>query len=353
MKLPPVALVLLAFASATPAGAQQVVFHDGFENGLANWSTTGLWNLEDSTDPCGAQAGPFAEGTKAAWYGVPGQCNFQTGVPNLGALTLMSGVQLPDAPSISLRFWSWSHTEYCWGDHGQWDLHSVEVTAENGPNAGFTQFLCSWDGPTSVLLPWHERRIDLSAYRGATVRVSFHFRTADEANNEWLGWLIDDVSIVAEPGEHICPTSGLGSGCPCTPSHIPVAGGCRNSTGQSATLLSGGTPSVGQDTLVFTAAHMPLTTLPTLFQGTTSIAHATFGDGLRCIGGSQMRMGTLVASNGIASWPAAGSSPLSVKGLVPPEGGTRFYQVIYRNAATFCTPATFNLTEAKKITWLP
>jgi hypothetical protein len=64
-------------------------------------------------------------------------------------------------------------------------------------------------------------------------------------------------------------------------------------------------------------------------------------------------MGTLVASNGVASWPPAGGQPLSVKGLVPPEGGTRYYQVIYRNAADYCTSATFNLTDAQKVTWLP
>jgi hypothetical protein len=42
-----------------------------------------------------------------------------------------------------------------------------------------------------------------------------------------------------------------------------------------------------------------------------------------------------------------------VKGLLPPGGGTRYYQVIYRNAADYCTSATFNLTDAQKVTWLP
>jgi hypothetical protein len=345
---------LVTASLALPAAAQQVVFHDGFENGLSNWTTTGLWNLEDSTDPCGAQAGPFVEGTKAAWYGIEGPCNFDTGTaPNQGALGLTNWVQLPNVPSISLRFWSWSHTEYCWGGLNMWDIHRVDVTAVGGPDTGFSQLLCFFGGPIQVLLPWHERRIDLSAYRGASVRIAFHFDTVDKGANQLLGWLIDDVSIIAEPGERVCPSAALASGCPCMPNHIPVAGGCRNSTQQSATLLSGGMPSVSQDSLVFTAAHMPLTTLPTLFQGTTVVAPAPFGDGLRCIGGTQIRMGTLVASNGAASWPAAGSPPLSVKGLVPPEGGTRYYQVIYRNAADFCTSATFNLTEAEKIVWLP
>jgi hypothetical protein len=52
-------------------------------------------------------------------------------------------------------------------------------------------------------------------------------------------------------------------------------------------------------------------------------------------------------------WFAAGDPPLSVTGLVPPAGGTRVAQVWYRNSATFCTPATFNLTNGVEVTWAP
>jgi hypothetical protein len=31
--------------------------------------------------------------------------------------------------------------------------------------------------------------------------------------------------------------------------------------------------------------------------------------------------------------------------------GTRWYQVWYRNAAGFCTPATFNLSNAVRVDW--
>ena len=43
----------------------------------------------------------------------------------------------------------------------------------------------------------------------------------------------------------------------------------------------------------------------------------------------------------------------SVRGGVPIGGGTFYYQVWYRNAASFCTAATFNLTNGLEITWLP
>lgn len=339
-------------ALAAPTSAQQVVFHDGFEAGLAAWTTTGLWNLEAAADSCGGQVAPFPGGTQAAWYGVGGTCNFNTGTANAGSLALNSWVDLPDAPSISLRFWSVFNSEYCWAFTSQWDIHRVRIDAQNGPDAGFSQDLCPNNGPIWVFLDWHERRVDLSAYRGARVRVTFSFETNDNFANDGLGWLIDDVSILAEPGERVCPPAGLSSSCPCMPNYIPVAGGCRNSTEQSATLLSEGSPAVAQDTLTFTAAHMPPGTVASLHQSTTQPGPVVFGDGLRCTGGATVRLGRHASPTGVTSWPQPGTPGLSVMGLIAP-GETRYYQVVYRNAADYCTPAAFNLTDTQRVVWSP
>jgi hypothetical protein len=43
---------------------------------------------------------------------------------------------------------------------------------------------------------------------------------------------------------------------------------------------------------------------------------------------------------------------VSVRGLVATPG-TRNYQVWYRNAAAFCAPSTFNLTNGLSLTWAP
>jgi hypothetical protein len=42
-----------------------------------------------------------------------------------------------------------------------------------------------------------------------------------------------------------------------------------------------------------------------------------------------------------------------VRGSVPAGGGVRTYQAWYRNAAAFCSAATFNLTNAVEVTWTP
>jgi len=109
--------IACAFLFALPASAQTVLFSDGFENGLANWSTTGLWHLVDTSDTCGALAAPFPEGTHCAYYGIPGACNFDTGVWNSGELTLLTPIVLPAAgPAVSLHCWTQQKSESCAAD---------------------------------------------------------------------------------------------------------------------------------------------------------------------------------------------------------------------------------------------
>lgn len=349
--------VLVAFAASAPsATAQQVVFQDGFENGLANWTATGLWNLEASTDTCGFQAAPFPEGTQAAWYGhLSFGCNYSTGTQNSGQLELSSWIQLPLAMSVSLHFWMSSETEYCYEDRfslSPYDRHFVYVLAQGGANT--TVWLCPQFGsPGTQDLPWHERRMDLSAYRGQLVRVGFAFDTSDEVLNDLRGWYVDDVRILAEPGSRVCPGTGFDSGCPCVPWYLMVAGGCRNSTTQSAVMYTNGSVSVAADTLQVRADHMPSDTIALLSQSSTQGTTVTFGDGVSCTGGTMIRLGIVQASSGVATWPPSGTPSISQRGLLPPGGGIRYYSVLYRDAPNYCTPATFNATETQRIQWVP
>jgi len=83
---------------------------------------------------------------------------------------------------------------------------------------------------------------------------------------------------------------------------------------------------------------------------TSTTLGVPFGDGLRCVSGSIVRLGTKSNSAGRSRYPAAGDASISVRGLVAAPG-TRHYQCWYRNAAAFCTPSTFNLTNAVIVTW--
>ena len=79
-----------------------------------------------------------------------------------------------------------------------------------------------------------------------------------------------------------------------------------------------------------------------------------FGDGLRCIqatGIRRFKVKTVVGNT--ATYPQLGDNSISVAGLVG-SAGLRHYQGWYRSASpTFCTAATFNLTNGITITWVP
>lgn len=345
--------LIFSGAIARDSGAQQVWFRESFESGLGAWTASGPWNLESSSDPCGATFGPFPSGTNAAWYGIDGPCTYDTpGSPNSGALQLNDWIDLPaNAASISLRYWASSKTEDCGEGY---DSMRVRIEAQNGPDAGFVEPYCAYaPGITILDAAWHERRLDLGAYRGARVRVVFEFDTLDDLNNGFRGWLVDDVRILVEPGVRVCPPITFGSACPCLPNWLTIAGGCRNSTGQSATLHSEGVPSLTADTLRLRAVLLPASTNALLVQGEASIAPTVFGDGLRCVGGPLIRLGVVSASGGSALWPPAGTSPISVLGQLGGPGSARFYFTYYRDVASYCTAAQFNATDAQRIDWAP
>jgi len=111
---------------------------------------------------------------------------------------------------------------------------------------------------------------------------------------------------------------------------------------------------VGADTLVLGAFGMP-DNAAVYFQGTSrqaAGAGTTFGDGLRCAGGTVRRLGTTMNALGSSAWPGPSDPGISVQGLVM-AGDTRTYPCWYRDAATFCTSATFNLTNGWLVRWAP
>jgi len=166
---------------------------------------------------------------------------------------------------------------------------------------------------------------------------------------------LNGIQLVRETpttGVTLCAGDGSATACPCGNSG-GTGRGCASSVEPNGALLAAsGTASVGNDTLVLNGSGMPDSSA-LYFQGTTSAAGgagAAFGDGLRCASGSVTRLGTKTNVAGVSQYPAAGDVPISVLGGLAP-GDVRVYQVWYRNAATFCTADTFNLTNGLQLTW--
>ena len=139
-------------------------------------------------------------------------------------------------------------------------------------------------------------------------------------------------------------------GAPC--GNVDAIRGCDNARGQGARLHAAGSASVSADDLRFATLIFPSGQSGVLFMGTQAI-EVPFGNGLRCIGGTVIRLGTKLNVGNTSSYPTGADPSVSVKGMLPAAGGTRLYQIWYRNAAAFCTPSTFNLSNAITITWTP
>jgi len=156
-------------------------------------------------------------------------------------------------------------------------------------------------------------------------------------------------SCPVAPGTGYCFGDGSGGACPC--GNLGAAGnGCASSINASGgNLAATGSATIGSDTVVLRGSGLPNSTC-LYFQGTTQISPA-FGDGLRCAGGTIIRLGTKVNVAGASQYPVGADQPVSVRGGVTVPGSTRNYQVWYRNSAPFCTAATFNLTNGYSITW--
>jgi hypothetical protein len=156
-------------------------------------------------------------------------------------------------------------------------------------------------------------------------------------------------------GSAFCFGDGSGTACPCGNNSASGSNtGCLNSLGSGARLTALGSPSITGDTIVLSGSLMANSSA-LYYQGTTQLAGgagAVFGDGLRCAGGSVIRLGVEANVAGSSQYPGTSQAHVSVKGMIT-SPGTRTYQVWYRNAAAFCNPETFNLTNGWTLAWTP
>jgi hypothetical protein len=148
-----------------------------------------------------------------------------------------------------------------------------------------------------------------------------------------------------------CFGDGTGTACPC--GNGAPGNGCPSSVNLAGANLSWtGTPSVAADTFTLQGSGMPNSSA-LYFQGTLQTnggLGSVFGDGLRCAGGSVIRLGVKINAAGSSHCPAGGDLPISVTGMNS-AGNVRTYQIWYRNAAAFCNPEAFNLSNGVQATW--
>jgi hypothetical protein len=215
-----------------------------------------------------------------------------------------------------------------------------------------SQVIASWsDG--KILVATHGTmpgRVDLGFFPPSTIAASHLWISGTDGDK-----LLANALFYAAGGGNTnvyCSGDGTGTACPC--GNAGIAGnGCASSVSAGgAHLGSFGVASISGDSVVLTASLMPNSSA-LYFQGTTQTAAGVglaFGDGLRCASGSIVRLKTTINVAGTSQFPGPGDAHVSVKGMIAAPG-TRTYQVWYRNAAAYCTPSTFNLTNGVQLAW--
>ncbi|MBK7876888.1 MAG: hypothetical protein IPJ77_14275 [Planctomycetes bacterium] len=168
------------------------------------------------------------------------------------------------------------------------------------------------------------------------------------------GWTLEGTDAVT-PIVSFCAGDGTltdhTTPCPCA-NNGAAGNGCANSANAAgANLTTTGLPST--DDVVLAGSGMPLTVSCIYLQG-DALNDGVFGDGVRCAGGSLIRLRTKTNAGGASSFPdSTDTITLSARGGVTVgSGARRYYQTYYRNsAAAFCPPETFNVTNGIQIDW--
>lgn len=246
------------------------------------------------------------------------------------------------ATNTQLRFRRWLNLDPASSDHARLLVNGVEVYASDPQNP-------PQDGA------WELVNLDVSAAADGQPAVQLEFQLESDASGAAGGWNIDDVELhylTPSPGAvGVAYCFGDGSAAPCPCANGSVSGeGCANSTGAGAVLSGLGSASAGQDDLVLNASGLVAGQPALAFAGLNAVQSgngATFGDGLRCAGGSIARLGVSAADGaGAASWGPGLGAAGGWSG-----GDMRRFQIWYRDPSGGPCATGFNLSNGLEVSF--
>jgi hypothetical protein len=317
-------------------------------------ATTGLWTR---ANPVGTAAQPEDDHTAApgvnCWFTGQGGTSGGIGDADIdgGRTTLLSSTHnLAAFGNPTISYWRW----YVNDGNGTVD-DSFRVDVSNNGGTSWVNVETLGPGHAEASGGWFHHSFRVTDFVAPTSTVRVRFVAEDLGGGSIVEAALDDFAITDDlcvGFRSICAGDGSGGACPCGNNGANGAG-CANSTGAGGSLVASGSVSLAMDTFSMSATGLPANVSVLFFQGTQAVnggQGTAFGDGLRCAGGSIVRLGIKLASGSTSTYPQAGDPSVSVRGgVVAP--GTRAYQAWYRNAATFCTSDPFNLTNGLSVLW--
>ena len=353
----PVTLPPSAPASTFSAlvGTTTFAFADDFETDQG-WSvansaglTTGAW--QRAVPLPGAQEDPPADADGSGSCYVTQNAGGNFDVDN-GTTSLVSPpFDLSAGGLVRYSYWLGST-----GTIGAGDGLTVEVATDAGGTNW--QLLRSYTSPSTT---WRADSIDVGTEVGASSTLRVRFACSDVGTGHIVEGGVDGFEAFqiacGATGTTFCAGDGSATGCPCA-NGGSAGQGCENSSGTGgAALTASGSASVSNDGIQLLAGALPNVTTVSFLPGDQPAnggAGILFGDGLRCVAGTLVRLAVRPVSGGsIAFGAGVGGDPaVSAQGAVP-GGATRWYQAHYRDPFAFCTAATFNTSNGLDIVWAP
>lgn len=335
-----------------------------FETATAGWvagaagdtATTGIWTR---VNPVGTAAQAEDDHTPGAgtmcWVTGQGTVGGADGAADVdgGATTLLTPTfDLSSFSGAKISYWRWFDNSVSAID----DSFKVDVSNNNGTSWVNVETIGPGNSQIGVDGAWIYHEIVLSDFVPITSQVKLRFVASDTGSGSVLEAGVDDFQIRGtrcSGVQSFCLGDGTGAACPCA-NYGAAGSGCASSIGTGALLATSGSPSIAVDTLSLDGSGMPSSTSVLYLQGDGADGGglgAMVGDGLRCVGGTIVRLGTKMNAGGASSYPS-GSTVISVRGGVL-AGQTRFYQAWFRNAASFCTSETYNWSNGVIVSWAP
>lgn len=171
----------------------------------------------------------------------------------------------------------------------------------------------------------------------------------DIANGTSTDFNADGVPDECGPGTVTCVGDGSLIPCPCgNESALGAEEGCLNSVGTGGILYTTGTSVVAFDNLTFHAAQCRPGMPALLVQGSSFIS-IPFKDGVFCTGGPTQRVEVILLD---AAGNGSTSGSIVTGGSIPAVGGTRWYQMWYRDPGGSPCLTGSNFTRGLEILWI-
>ncbi|MBD3186555.1 PKD domain-containing protein, partial [Candidatus Bathyarchaeota archaeon] len=155
------------------------VFHEDFEGDLSQWDTiSGFWH---QTGINSSWPDSFHSVNQSAWFGRELFGSYANGSRAYGSL-ITKPIDLTAIPAAYLEFYHWRNAMV-----PDESLISISIDGIN------------WDdifSSISVVSPWEKIILNISQYCGnRSVRIRFMFDTIDGWDNNYRGWLVDDIKV--------------------------------------------------------------------------------------------------------------------------------------------------------------